>query len=705
MPGAGPDPTGASATDEDRLRSELLAVCYRLIFAELASYVGVEVSTEEALVGVPAPIGADRPGASGPDPALTRAADRARATLRGGGLSDLADPSDLTGLGRLHEDLLAWRLVASDGRWGWHRDGRLRKAGGSYFTPSALVEHLLDEALDPFLGTGPGAGPAPALPRVLDPACGAGAFLLPAAQRLAAHARRARVAPTEARRRALAAVHGVDLDPAVLELARVVLWLGTWHDLPRHDPRRRDSEAPTAADLMVPMGLVAGDAVGELSWQQVFPDVFVDGGAEAGEFAAGEFEVGEFEAGDFAAGAVEPGGFDVVVANPPFANQLERLTARDRRGSGAGGVSAYTDLSAVFVLHALTWVRPGGRLAFVQPQSVLSARDAASVRSAVVGAGALTSLWVGESGLFDAAVPTCALVVHHGAVQGTVRRWRGGSFTRLPDRDVEAAHLRREWGFLLAAALGVPEVSLTGGRPLGELADCAADFRDQYYGLEPYVHEAVRQDAPEGAGEPTTAPLVTSGLIDPAACRWGERSTRFLKQVWKAPVVDLDAMAEDTKLAAWATRRLVPKVLLATQGKVLEAVADVEGAWLPSVPVITVRPHDPDDLWRVLAVLLAPPVCAVAATRYAGSALNPSAIKLSAKQVAGLPTPTVESAWEQGADEVRAAQETSDPEQRREVLLRAGRTLCAAYGFSLGGTTSAGPPADDLLAWWSARLP
>ena len=107
----------------------------------------------------------------------------------------------------------------------------------------------------------------------------------------------------------------------------------------------------------------------------------------------------------------------------------------------------------------------------------------------------------------------------------------------------------------------------------------------------------------------------------------------------------------------------------------------------------------------MLAVLLAPPVCAVAATRYAGSALNPGAIKLSAKQVAGLPTPTVESAWEQGANEVRAAQEAGDPEQRREALLRAGRTLCAAYGFSVGGTASAGPPADDLLAWWSARLP
>ena len=181
----------------------------------------------------------------------------------------------------------------------------------------------------------------------------------------------------------------------------------------------------------------------------------------------------------------------MVVGNPPFANQLERLTARDRRGSGARGVSAYTDLSAVFLLHALV-VGPAGRSARASCSRSRCSRPATPppVRRAVVGAGALTSLWVGESGLFDAAVPTCALVVPTARCRAPYAAGGARSFTRLPDRDVEAAHLRLEWGFLLAAALGVPEVALVGGRALGELADCTADFRDQYYGLEPYVHEA-----------------------------------------------------------------------------------------------------------------------------------------------------------------------------------------------------------------------
>ena len=703
-PGAGADGAQERPMAEDLRRSDLLAVCYRLLFAELAADAGLEVTAEVALSGL-ATAALDVPAvtalAAAARDALRSGAgrlDRGRQTAHGGGVGDLGD------LGRLHEELLAWRLVGEDAGWAWRQEGRLRKAGGSYFTPASLVEHLLDETLDPVLA---GSG---SLPRVLDPACGAGAFLVPAARRLTARAVDDGASLPDARRAALAAVHGVDLDPAVLELARVCLWLDTLRDL--QDARDQGS-APEAAEVMLPVALVTGDAVGGLAWQQAFPDVFVDGGRGIGDFAVGDFCVGDFEVGDVDAGALDPGGFDVVVGNPPFANQLERLTARRPTRK----VAAYTDLSAVFLLHALTWVRPGGRVGFVQPQSVLSTRDAAPVRRAVVAAGALTSLWVGKSGLFDAAVPTCALVVAHGAEQTSLRRWQGPTFTRLADRDVDATHLAHEWGFLLAAALGVPEVGLVPGRVLGDLADCTADFRDQYYGLEPYVRDAGPDAAHRHVDRCTDrseVPLVTSGLIDPAACRWGQRSTRFLKQTWQAPVVDLDAMTRSPQLTAWAARRLVPKVLLATQGKVLEAVADPGGAWLPSVPVVTICPHDAADLWRVLAVLLAPPVCAVAATRYAGSALNPAAVKLSAKQVAGLPLPVDEEAWATGALQVREAQEEPTAEGRREALLRAGRTLCAAYGFTggtgtrrgMGAGTGAGPQAtEDLLAWWAGRLP
>ncbi len=218
---------------------------------------------------------------------------------------------------------------------------------------------------------------------------------------------------------------------------------------------------------------------------------------------------------------------------------------------------------------------------------------------------------------------------------------------------------------------------------MSDVADCTADFRDQYYGLAPHVREAA--ECPGGT------PLVTAGLIDPALNLWGERPTRFLKQRWSAPVIDLRSLEADEALTRWARTRLVPKVLVGTQGKVVEAVADEDGSWLPSVPVLTVVPRGV-SLWHLLAVLLAPPVSAYAAATYAGSGLTMRSIKLSARQVGQLPLPVDEAAWEQGACLVRRAQR--EPGERQERLADLGLVMCAAYDV----------PAGEVLPWWLERL-
>jgi len=243
-----------------------------------------------------------------------------------------------------------------------------------------------------------------------------------------------------------------------------------------------------------------------------------------------------------------------------------------------------------------------------------------------------------------------------------------------------------DWGRLAAPYFGIPAVDLaTGGGVVGDLAACTADFRDQYYGLVPHVREA-------GAAGPAPgeAPLITSGLIEPAACDWGVRPTRFAREQYDAPVVDVAAVREGP-LGAWVDARLVPKVLVAGQGRVIEAVVDEHGEWLPSVPVVTVVPHDATDLWRVLAVLLAPPVVAHAAARYLGTGLTPGSVKVSARQLAALPLPTDAGAWARGADLARRAQRANVAD-RSALLAEVGAAMTAAY---VG--------ADAALDWWLRR--
>jgi hypothetical protein len=115
--------------------------------------------------------------------------------------------------------------------------GNDRKTSGSYYTPSSLIDLVLDEALDPLLDEREkDKDPEQALlaMTVCDPACGSGHFLVAAARRIAsrlATVRTGEIDPTPADVEAAMhdvvarCIYGVDLNPMAAELAKVSLWL------------------------------------------------------------------------------------------------------------------------------------------------------------------------------------------------------------------------------------------------------------------------------------------------------------------------------------------------------------------------------------------------------------------------------------------------------------------------------------------------
>ncbi|MEU0406236.1 DNA methyltransferase [Streptomyces griseorubiginosus] len=129
--------------------------------------------------------------------------------------------------------------------------GNTRKTTGSYYTPSSLIECLLNSTLDPVIddavqrgeeeaARSGAADPADAIVNellsltVCDPACGSGHFLVAAARRIAkqvAAVRERNPEPTlDAVRHALhevvaRCIYGVDLNPMAVDLAKVSLWL------------------------------------------------------------------------------------------------------------------------------------------------------------------------------------------------------------------------------------------------------------------------------------------------------------------------------------------------------------------------------------------------------------------------------------------------------------------------------------------------
>lgn len=528
-------------------------------------------------------------------------------------------------------------VAALADRWPVLAGAGARRAAGAWYTPASVVDHLVGLALPPGAALVGG---------VADPACGTGAFLVAAARLLAT-----RRDSTVAAVLATGDVRGVERDPVAAALCRLVL-----ADV---------AGGPVADDVVV-----VADALHE-PWPL-------------------------------------RQGLAAVVGNPPFLTPLATATAPDddtrlaRRARFGDAAGPYTDAAALFLLLALDVASEGGRVALVQPMSFLGARDTAGVRAALARRASLVALWdAGPGGAFPGTdARPCAPVVELGA-PGAGRCARA---TGVPPRRRPAVAVRPDdlaagsWAGLVAATAGVPRVRRGPPGPatrLGDHATVSADFRDRYYALVAHV-----VDAADAAPEARLAPLVTAGLVDPCRCRWGERSARFAKRAWKAAAVDLDRLAADPDSAAWAERRLVPKVLVASQTRVLEAVVDEAGAWLPSVPVLTVV-APPERLWHVAAAVLSPSVAAAAATAHAGTALSPGSLRVTASLLRDLRAPVDASAWDDGAAAAAAAQhaaEAGDDHAWQAALAALGAAMVAAHAVAARDR-----PA--LLRWWQARLP
>lgn len=304
--------------------------------------------------------------------------------------------------------------------------------------------------------------------------------------------------------------------------------------------------------------------------------------------------------------------FDAVVGNPPFLNQLATATSRGGRSKFGGG--PYADSAAEFLSLAIRLTRSGGRVGLVLPLSMLSTRDVAAIRDEVSTRAAMRWMWWSATQMFDANVRVWAGVWEVGGTQDAVRRAHGPRFESRP-----AIAMPAQWSGLIADSVQTRHE----GPTLGDIAAFTADFRDQYYGLVGAVSDSM-----------VGPPLITSGLIEPNECWWGRRDVRFAKQKFSAPRVDLSLLSP--ALQQWARQRLVPKILIANQTRRIEAVVDRDGAWLPSVPVITCTTSRLDDVADVLH--------SDAATdwvRYhaAGSGLSATSVRLTARLLASIPLP------------------------------------------------------------------
>lgn len=364
-----------------------------------------------------------------------------------------------------------------------------------------------------------------------------------------------------------------------------------------------------------------------------------------------------------------PQRFDLVIGNPPYLSQMAATTTRG--GSSQRGGGPYADAAAEFLALAGELVDPdGGRVALVLPQSLLASRDADAIRRSIGERAHMVWSWWSDRRVFDAQVFVCVLAFEFGRPEPVERR--------------------SNWSHVVTSRQGIPAVpqDLRVDGCLGALARLNANFRDEYYGMIPAVGD-----------HDMGPPLITSGLVDPGRSSWGEHPITFAKQRFQRPRVDLARL--DDHMREWARRRLVPKVLVANQTRIVEAVCDPCGDWLPGVPVLGVYPagaHWEDDArrsadelaesaWKIAAVLSSPVASVWLWHRGAGTGLSADTIRLSPVTLAALPWP---------AGDLGVAVDAL----RRGDVRGCGAAVDVSYGIRGESTLF----ESSLFDWWSELL-
>lgn len=525
-------------------------------------------------------------------------------------------------------------------------DPAVRHTRGIHYTPLPVAGGVVSTALAPAVDD---CGAAAV--RVGDPACGSGAFLVAAAHELAA-----RGAPVDGI--VAGQLFGADLDAAAVSVARieVALW----------SARVAGRVLAVPDDHLVVADTLTGDGAGP--W------------------------------------GVDHDQLDVVVGNPPFGAQLKGGTVRDRGtqrllasclGVGALG---YADTSALFLLRALDLVGPRGCVALILPTSVAAANSARSIRAAVHDRARITDVWIGGDDVgFDAAVAVWAPTFRKddaspGPSTIRVRRTHGADFAPLDP--VEVADDASTWAPLLQRAHPVPAgrpappVGADRGDSVASIASVSAGFRRHFYGLIPFV-----SDDPEACTDDPV--LVTTGAIDPFHHR-DDRPVRFAGVSLQRPVVDVAALAADRSMGAWVRSLAVPKVLIASQGRVLEVIVDAAGSLVPSTPVIAVVPDTDVDVWHLAAAISSPLASVRLHDEAGGTGMDGRGCRVTAGFVGALALPTDRAAWDDAADAARLATTASargDAVTWAEQLDRLGAALVG--------------PGDrgDVLGWWIRQRP
>ena len=332
-------------------------------------------------------------------------------------------PADI--LGQVYEQFLGKVISLSQGhRAVVEEKPEVKKAGGVYYTPTHIVNYIVEHAVGKLL-TGKTWRQAAKL-RILDPACGSGSFLLGAYQYLldwhrdfylAEGPERPRnvlfegpggvwqLTTAERRRILLNNIYGVDLDPQAVEVTKLSLLLKVLEG---------ESEESMATQLRMFHERVLPDLGNNIKCGNslIRPDFYEN---EQMSFLDEEvrYSINTFDWHTEYPQIMKRGGFDAVIGNPPYIfgeyhNQKAKHYLRTHFALARNQYDTYW----LFVEQGLNLTTSHGRFALIVPDALLARDEALNTRAMLLSEGLESIYHCGM--VFKAHVSTIVFVAVKG---------------------------------------------------------------------------------------------------------------------------------------------------------------------------------------------------------------------------------------------------------------------------------------------------
>lgn len=306
-------------------------------------------------------------------------------------------PADI--LGQVYERFLGKVIRLSGSRATIEEKPEVKKAGGVYYTPSYVVNHIVAKTLGPLLAaktpaqaSGQDGRVKNAAPlRVVDPACGSGSFLIGAYQFLLDWYRDAyvsegpqkhlggkdpkllevgeddwRLTIAERRRILLAHIYGVDIDPQAVEVTKLSLLLKVLEGETADAMARQMDLFRIRALPDLGENIKCGNSlIGPDFYQQIASDLF----GEEDLYRINSFDWKS----EFPFFKTE-GGFGAVIGNPPwvsltgkFGNDILSNEEQEHLIKKFDGNTYMPNMYEYFISMGLTITKDGGRFGFIVP--------------------------------------------------------------------------------------------------------------------------------------------------------------------------------------------------------------------------------------------------------------------------------------------------------------------------------------------------